>query len=396
MRSSPASERRIIVSRVLKLQKRPKMPKIPLKIAFIHNYYIHYRVPLYELLAEKYYVTFFFDAIHPYIAKISRKIRSKVAFGVHVGGEVVPFLLWYYLIKDKFDVFVAGDATNLSTIVAFVMSKLLRKPFILWEERWMFIRNTIANLSWPITRLVSLRADAIVVPGSKSKHFYEILGVDKSRIFIAPNASYVEILRYHEKKAQELSEKLQLKDKTVILFLGRVRRLKGVHVLLRAFGRFHGRFDSLYLLIAGEADPKYRRELDCICKELNLANICFVDPVPPKERGTYLKLADIVVYPSITYDAWGLVINEAMSVGKAVISTINCGCACDLIKDKINGYVVPAGDVDALHSSLKRLCEDPELVRGFGQISKRTILEGYTYSHMFKGFVDSLEYVMKR
>jgi glycosyltransferase involved in cell wall biosynthesis len=368
------------------------MIKRSLKIAFVHNYYIHYRVPLFELLAEKYNVTFFFDSIHSYISRISRKIKFKIPFNIHVKGEAIPLSLWYHLIKGKFNMVIAGDAINLSTIMAFFIAKLLRKPFILWEERWFWTNSLINNLRWPFVRIISLKADALIVPGSRSEKLYEKIGVNKNKIFIAPNASYIEISNYHKKVADKLKEDLKLEGKIVILYLGRIIKTKGVHILLKAFRELLKDRKNLFLIIAGEANPEYLIELYNISNELglNTSNLYILGFIPPEKRGIYFELSDIVVYPSISYDAWGLVINEAMCLGKPVIATLKCGGAYDLILDGVNGFKVPAGDVKALYETLKKLIDDPELIEIFGSNSRKIILQKFTYKHMLRGFTEAI------
>jgi len=365
-----------------------------LKIAFIHNYYIHYRVPLFEALVQKYNVFFFFDAIHPYVTRISGKVNFKVPRSLHAFNETVPLLLWYYLIKGKFRLFVAGDATRLSTIMAYVVSRLLRKPYVLWEERWVFSAGFRNNLKWPIVRLISLNADAIIVPGSKSKEFYEKLGISINRVFIAPNASYAETSRTSTIKAQELKDTIGSDEKIIILYLGRVTKIKQVHILLKAFAQLcNNNQNNLCLIIAGEANREYKVELDNLSKDFRLCNVYFAGFVNENEKGSYLQLADIVVYPSVL-EVWGLVINEAMFAGKPVISTTSSGGACDLIEDKVNGYLIPPGNVEVLYDRLKRLLDNPKLIKTFGEAARKTIEQGFTYSHMLSGFEKALRYAL--
>ena len=153
-------------------------------IAFVHNYYIYYRLPLFELLNNKYNVYYFFDAIHPYVKKTSKTIQYKIPLNIRIKNNSIPLLLWYYLIKCKPCLFIAGDALNLSTIVTFIIAKILKKPFILWEERWFWTESIYNNIRWPLVRLLTLKADLLVVPGSKARNFYMKLGVIEDRIFL--------------------------------------------------------------------------------------------------------------------------------------------------------------------------------------------------------------------
>jgi glycosyltransferase involved in cell wall biosynthesis len=370
--------------------------KMSHKIAFIHNYYIYYRVPLFELLAKKYFITFFFDALHSYTRITSKKIQFKIPLSVHFKGLTIPLSLWVYLVMGKYSLFIAGDATNISTIITFIISKIIKKPFILWEERWFWSRSNFTSILWPFVHLISLEANAIIVPGSKSQDFYINMGVRKERIFIAPNASYITILEQHRKKAQGLREEWKLTDKVVILYLGRVIRMKGVHILLKAFSRLcDENIKNAYLVIVGEAEHKYEIELDRLCENLGLCNVHFTGFAPESDKGTYFQLADIVVYPCLL-EVWGLVINEGMSAEKAFISTNNSGGAYDLIQNNVNGYLIPAGNIQVLTDSLKKLIENPKLRREFGIAAKRVIELSYTYELMFEGFCKAIDHTFDK
>jgi len=67
-----------------------------------------------------------------------------------------------------------------------------------------------------------------------------------------------------------------------------------------------------------------------------------------------VRTADIVIVPSLE-DNWGIVIDEALQLGKPAISSDATGSGYDRIKDKINGFIFPVGDEDALQSLLNLL-----------------------------------------
>ena len=79
-----------------------------------------------------------------------------------------------------------------------------------------------------------------------------------------------------------------------------------------------------------------------------------------------VRSADIVVVPSLE-DSWGIVVDEGLQLGKAVISTHATGSAVDRIVDGKNGFIVPPGDVTALTVRLDQLLEDPALRASLGR-----------------------------
>jgi glycosyltransferase involved in cell wall biosynthesis len=70
-----------------------------------------------------------------------------------------------------------------------------------------------------------------------------------------------------------------------------------------------------------------------------------------------------------------MVINEAASLGKALIATDACGAAHHLIVPNVNGFRVPADDHRALAEAMARYCREPGLARRHGEESRRRFLE---------------------
>jgi glycosyltransferase involved in cell wall biosynthesis len=70
------------------------------------------------------------------------------------------------------------------------------------------------------------------------------------------------------------------------------------------------------------------------------------------------------------HEPWGLIVNEVMNAGRAVIVSNEVGCQPDLVTDGVEGCVFPVGDVDALAEALRRVLLTPETA---GQMGKRAL-----------------------
>ena len=119
----------------------------------------------------------------------------------------------------------------------------------------------------------------------------------------------------------------------------------------------------------------------------------FIDFVQKDALPQYYAIADVFVLPS-TEEVWGLVINEAMACGLPVISTDKVGASIDLIKQGVNGYVIPASDVDRLFESLEMILSDSKLKSSMGKASEE-IINDFTISHAAKRFVRAIDFVYK-
>jgi len=77
-------------------------------------------------------------------------------------------------------------------------------------------------------------------------------------------------------------------------------------------------------------------------------------------------ISDILVLPSIS-ETWGLVVNEAMACGCAIIVSDKCGCAKDLIQG--NGIIVEGGSLGSLIEALRELLSSEERLNQLKQES---------------------------
>ncbi|MCC6234730.1 MAG: glycosyltransferase family 4 protein, partial [Verrucomicrobiales bacterium] len=89
-------------------------------------------------------------------------------------------------------------------------------------------------------------------------------------------------------------------------------------------------------------------------------SIMFMGAVSPDRIQSLMRAANVVVLPS-RHDGWGVVISEAIAVGKAIIASDRCGAALDLISPGINGFLVKAGSVESLAEAMAAYIQDPLL-----------------------------------
>ena len=126
------------------------------------------------------------------------------------------------------------------------------------------------------------------------------------------------------------------------------------------------RKSCLVLQGGGDAGP-YRR----FCSEHCIEDDVFFFGACPSDRiaGIYGS-CDCLVLPTL-HDGWGVVLNEAASVGMPIISTTECGAAWHLIEDGKNGFRVPANNADALREAMERYIDDPGLIVRHGAASRK-------------------------
>jgi glycosyltransferase involved in cell wall biosynthesis len=119
-----------------------------------------------------------------------------------------------------------------------------------------------------------------------------------------------------------------------------------------------------YLLIVGDGEERVALEQQA--RSRGLTDVRFCGFRNQSELPRFFDLASVFVLPA-RHEPWGLVVNEAMNAGRAVILSDDIGCQPDLVTDSVEGYVFPVRDVNALTEALRRVLATPETAAQMGQ-----------------------------
>lgn len=142
----------------------------------------------------------------------------------------------------------------------------------------------------------------------------------------------------------------------LILGIGRLHRVKGFDLLLKAFAAIRRDFPDWRLILIGNGPEK--SVLSALAAELGLvACVEFVEPVRDVEQ--WMARAGLVVLPSRS-EAFGNVVLESMAMAAPVIAT-NCAGPGSLIADGVDGRIVPVEDAGALAAAMRELLSDSGL-----------------------------------
>jgi glycosyltransferase involved in cell wall biosynthesis len=158
-------------------------------------------------------------------------------------------------------------------------------------------------------------------------------------------------------------------------YLGRLKRYKGVDIVIRAFARM--RTPGATLEIAGAGD--YRSALEDLASSLDLgARVRFLGRVSEADKLLLLRRAWALTFAS-PKEGWGITNMEAAACGTPVVASNSPGIR-ESVLDGRTGFLVPHGNIDAMTAALERLARDPALVTTMGQAG-RTFAETLTWDH---------------
>jgi glycosyltransferase involved in cell wall biosynthesis len=150
-------------------------------------------------------------------------------------------------------------------------------------------------------------------------------------------------------RLQNLAERKTRPDRIEVIFVGQLIRRKGLDILLGAMRPLFALHPNLYLTVIGAG--KDSAALQDRARSVGIESRVFFEGVIPSDQiQARLAAADLLVLPS-RWDGWGLVVNEAFSVGAPAIVSDCCGVA-ELIQRGRNGYVFRSGDVEDLRNCL--------------------------------------------
>lgn len=275
-------------------------------------------------------------------------------------------------------------------------------PFILrWHQCPMLFRGDSHRLV-PHRGLVAAfkrfslrhlfrRFSACLYVGQANKEYYVEHGIPPERLFFSPHC--IDMVRFSSlRDTQHSRSSFELPvDSTIIMFAGKLQPKKRPDMLVDAFRALGDRVDvTLVIVGSGELETSLRTAAG------NDARIRFLPFQNQSRMPQLLSCADVVVLPSEgSSETWGLIINEAQTLGKAVIVSDHVGCARDLVVEKDDGapgMIFPAGSTEYLTGAMRRLADDAELRRRMGEVGRRRISE-YSYHSATAGLLAAIRAV---
>jgi glycosyltransferase involved in cell wall biosynthesis len=152
-----------------------------------------------------------------------------------------------------------------------------------------------------------------------------------------------------------------------ILFASKLQQRKYCSDLVDAYERLINDESDRprpYLLIVGDGEERVALEEQA--RSRGLSDVRFCGFRNQSELPRFFDLSSVFVLPA-RHEPWGLVVNEAMNAGRAVILSDDIGCQPDLVTDGVEGYVFPVRDVNALTEALRRVLATPETAAQMGQ-----------------------------
>lgn len=270
----------------------------------------------------------------------------------------------------------------LSGLVGHVLQKQWGVPLVQMFHTLGHLKNSVAKES--ADREVDIRIEAeeqvmgwadkliAATPLEKAQMAWHY-GADTSKISVVPAGVDTELFRPRDRAQVRRELGLPDLDTPILLFVGRIERLKGIDTLLESVAvvsrTCSGRNLKVLIVGGGDQTEDENAELHRVVelhKELNLEEqVEFVGSKPQELLPLYYSAADITIMPS-HYESFGLVAVESMASGTPVIAS-NVGGLSYTVKDGETGFLVPEENHFALAEQVHALLKNSDLRLSMGE-----------------------------
>lgn len=204
---------------------------------------------------------------------------------------------------------------------------------------------------------------------AEAKDLVELYGADPGRVAVV--APGIDLATFAPMPKADARRKIGYPGRRLLLFVGRLERLKGVETLLRALPMALGRRNGdVRLLILGEdsreGGESEKDRLRVVAAELGIAGqVDFLGSVAHHELPYFYAAAEACLMPSYT-ESFGLVGLEAQACGCAVVASNVAGLA-SVVRDEVTGFLVDGHRPEDWAARLQRILDEPELADQMGR-----------------------------
>lgn len=371
----------------------------PARLAYLVTHPIQYQAPLLRRIAAEpdIELTVLFESDHSLRAHVDREFGRTIAWDVKlldgyrqrflrswgsVGRGQLPSF-WRPVSSDLATVLHAGGFDALwvhgysyaNHLAALMLAKRYGMKTFLRDEATELSRQrgSVKTMSKRVFfALVDRIVDRYLAIGRANFRHWEALGVAPGKIITLP---YAVDGRLFSSAGTDGGETRRLfgiaNEQKLIVFSAKLIDRKRPLDVLNAFERLQRGMDRRpALVMAGDGDlmPAIRQT----AAKSGLQDVHIVGFQTQKQLAALYTAADVLVLPS-ERESWGLVVNEAMYGGCAIVASDRVGAAADLVRD--NGIVYPVGDVAALTRALETVLESDMALKKMQRRSREIIAE---------------------
>lgn len=236
---------------------------------------------------------------------------------------------------------------------------------------------------------------AIAVDSRIKKYLVEELGYPEEKIQVIYNATDTDTFSpVNEDEQKRIRRKLGLpEDKFIVFVPRRYVEKNGVTYAAQAFAEIKDNRFSFIFAGRGPLKANIERILG------NNTNAFVLEPIPYPDIAQYYKASNVILIPSVTSDdieeATSLSMLEGMACGKIVICT-NIGGMAEVVKDGVNGLLIPQKDPEAIQSAVMYAYERWDELKSLRVRAREFVVKNHSYLEHSKKIVEVYKKVIEK
>lgn len=300
-------------------------------------------------------------------------------------GLVKGFFLWPKLTAEYLAIIFKNKDADLFFVSGFI-EKILLSPLVKIVDKpisWLEFgpMDTIFRKFFRLPKVLfflvkSIPQKVITSSYNSRNSLTSVARVSLSKLKIIKCGRNIEI---------KDADKQMVKNRVVCL--SRLEEGKGQDLLVKAFAKVVKKVPPAKLRIVGEGDFRKIIEEEIDRQKLN-SSVELVGRV--NDAMSELATAEIVVFSSVwPLEGFGLVMIEAMSLGKPVVAFAN-GPVPEIIDHELNGLLAKPYDIDQLAEQIIRLLKDKKLQKKLGKQAQQDFIDKYTINSVSEKYNQTL------
>lgn len=320
----------------------------------------------------------------------------------NIGRDTFMPGIFFRILFGKFDAVMAFPALNRNNILALFAARIRRIPYILCS----FDLLDYAEIQKK-TGAIDPHCLESYVPSRRRQRLF----AKCSHIFAISNREMDVFRRYNPHvsfspvpvKTSEYEAEVDraafrkrygiAQDAMAFLVLGRVSRIKGQDIAVKAFAEAAAKMPGSVLAVVGRSDyePEFLDGMKRIIRDAGLEDrVVFTGMIPRDDVIAFLKTSDVMLAP-VRFMNSGAVIVEAWAAGTPVIQSD--AVDPDLIEQGVNGWRFPSEQPSVLAERMLEAYENRGRLPEMGAKGREKVLDGFTYPKLISIYEETLDRV---
>ncbi len=293
--------------------------------------------------------------------------------------------IWQTIKQEKIEVLWVGEILPTGTVV-YYLAKILKLPYIVSCHGMDILQANKTKRRKKMAQKILKGAKLITVNSYYTRELVEKMGVANDKIKVICPGVLVD--NNHLTKNKDIKEKFirkyNLRDKKIILSVGRLVERKGFDKVIEALPQIVTKIPKVVYLIAGVGEDELRLK--------NLSNkvvksVVFLGKVSDEEKWVLMDLCDVFITPARKnnedVEGFGIVYLEANLMGKPVIAG-NVGGAKEAVINNETGLLVDPESTNEISEAIIKLLNNSELANNLGQTGRQRVINEFDWEKIGK------------